>query len=175
MQKQLKEQLDKLKREKLFLVILSLFFVAVLLWVGLSIFMSQQRVLVEADLISLSQPLVPSLNRELLEELATRKYFTDNQLESFSIYVWKSIDETEELKIIDIVNGQIVQVDESLENEVVPDINERLRTPSSPVPTPAVIVSTTPVATAAAQPETSLPTTGAISTEGTSNDGEATQ
>ncbi len=170
MQKQLKEQLDKLKREKLFLVILSLFFVAVLLWVGLSIFISQQRVLVEADLISLSQPLVPSLNRELLEELATRKYFTDNQLESFSIYVWKSIDETEELKIIDIVNGQIVQVDESLENEVVPDINERLRTPSSPVPTPAVIVPTPPVATAAAQPETNLSPVEVMPTIGTNNE-----
>ncbi len=114
---QFEEQLTKIKRQKKLFIALILFFVVLLCWILLSIFASQTQHVVETELIQLAQPLVPNLDQELLVELQDKDYFTEEELENFSIYALLSDRGEDAGKIIDIVNESRVAEDELLEQE----------------------------------------------------------
>jgi hypothetical protein len=110
------KQLDKIRRQKKLLIALILFFVVILTWILVSIFATQARHAVSPELIKLAEPLVPSLNKQLLEDLQGRAYFTDEQLENFSIYVVLSERGEDAGKVIDIINQETIAVEEEIQN-----------------------------------------------------------
>lgn len=73
------------RREGLFRVfIFSL--VTVMFWIGFSIFFAQQKTKVKVDTLKFTQPLNPNINREILQDAAQRKRYTEAELQNFPIY-----------------------------------------------------------------------------------------
>lgn len=112
MKNQFKIQLENIQRQKKLLIALILFFVVIIFWLIISIFITQRRTLVGSELIRLAQPLVPSLNREVLEKLEDKKHFSDDQLDRFSIYVLVDDRSAQALQIMDIIDDSIVVIDD---------------------------------------------------------------
>lgn len=105
-------QLDKIKRQKKLLIALILFFVVILTWILASIFSSQARHAISPELVKLAEPLVPNLNRQLLEDLQRQEYFRDEELERFSIYALLSERGEDAGRVIDIINEAEIQAEE---------------------------------------------------------------
>jgi hypothetical protein len=74
----------RIKQRVLYLLIFS--FVTVLVWVGGSLFSSQSKSGISAELKNLAKPLNPVINVDLIREMGQKKHFTDQELESFQIY-----------------------------------------------------------------------------------------
>jgi hypothetical protein len=110
MKNKFKIQLENIQRQKKLLIGLILFFVVIIFWLIISIFITQRRTLVSSELMKLAQPLVPSLNREVLDRLEDKAYFSDNQLDRFSIYVLVDDRSAQTMQIMDIIDDSIVVI-----------------------------------------------------------------
>lgn len=87
-QAKIKQELNRLRRQKSVLWLGILFFVAVLAWTTFAIFSSQKKVKVDVTLTELAKPLVPRLAAEVFKEIEARRDFSDEELSSFPIYVY---------------------------------------------------------------------------------------
>ncbi|MEO8581488.1 MAG: hypothetical protein ABI425_02795 [Patescibacteria group bacterium] len=73
------------RRETLFRILLFTLVTAAF-WIGFSIFFSQQKTKVSIDIQKHTEPLNPNIDKTSLEELATRRAFTDQELANFPLY-----------------------------------------------------------------------------------------
>lgn len=96
----LQRELSKLRRQQHLLYILVFFFVAVIIWVGISLFSSQKKTAISPELLELAKPLTPTINRSVLQDIANKKQYTAAELEAFPIFkIVLSADGREELKV----------------------------------------------------------------------------
>ena len=84
-----KQTLEKIKHQQQMLAILVFTLVATMIWIGASLFTSQQKIGISKDLLKLSRPLTPSINQEIIQRLKQKGVFSDSELQNFPIYVIK--------------------------------------------------------------------------------------
>lgn len=84
----LKQELNRLRRQKSILWAGILFLVAVLIWTAVSILTSQKKVKIDQDLTELAKPLVPRLDAEIFSMIEEKRAMTDEELTIFPIYVY---------------------------------------------------------------------------------------
>jgi len=87
-QAKLKQELNRLRRQKSILWLGILFFVAVIVWTSFSIFSSQKKVKLDAELTDLAKPLIPRLSTELFSHIETKRHLNEAELTNFPIYVY---------------------------------------------------------------------------------------
>lgn len=80
------DDLKKIQKNKQFLSILILLFVAVIFWISGSLYRSQSRTEVSAELTKLARPLNPTIDRTIFDEVQRKKSYTDEELNNFQIY-----------------------------------------------------------------------------------------
>lgn len=80
------DDLKKIQKNKQFLSILILLFVAIIFWIGGSLYRSQSRTEVSAELTKLARPLNPTIDRTIFDEIKNKKSYTDEELNNFQIY-----------------------------------------------------------------------------------------
>jgi len=81
------QTLEKMRHQQQVLAILVFTFVAIIFWVGVSLFTSQQKTGVSNDLLRLAKPLTPTINQEVVQRLREQGVFFDSQLQDFPIYM----------------------------------------------------------------------------------------
>jgi len=84
----LKQELNRLRRQKSILWAGILFLVAVLIWTAISIFTSQKKVKIDQELTKLAEPIVPRLDVEVFSMIEEKRALSDEELSSFPIYVY---------------------------------------------------------------------------------------
>jgi len=130
MQYSFEQQLTVLKRNQKLLIILILFFVIVMVWTFVSLFTTQKTTVTSPELVKLATPLSPALDTEALENLTTKRAFSEEELEHFPIF-----------KIITTTDNKtevVVPIETTIE-----EFTNRDTPLISPTPAPTVI----PVAT----------------------------
>lgn len=110
-------------------------------WIGFEIFFSQQKTKVAIDTQKHTIPLNPNINATVLQELAGRKVYTDQELEAFPIYD-RVINEDKVSKVV-IAGSEETQVDQTV-IEIPDDLF--LPASSSATTTPTITPATTPEA-----------------------------
>ena len=84
----LKQELNRLRRQKSILWAGILFLVAVLIWTAVSILTSQKQVKIDQQLTELAKPLIPRLDVEVFSMIEEKRAITDEELSIFPIYVY---------------------------------------------------------------------------------------
>ncbi len=83
---QYQKSIQKLKARKGLLYILIFSLVTVFIWIGISIFLSQKKTKVPEKVQNYTKPLNPNIDREIVEEIEARRYFSEDELQNFFIY-----------------------------------------------------------------------------------------
>ncbi len=96
-----KKTLEKIKHQQQLLAILVFTLVAAMIWIGASLFTSQQKTSISKDLLELAKPLTPSINQAVMQRLQQKKVFLDSQLQDFPIYIIKK-DKNQTEHVIEI-------------------------------------------------------------------------
>jgi hypothetical protein len=84
----LKQELNRLRRQKSILWAGILFLVAVLIWTAVSILTSQKKVKIDKHLTDLAKPIVPRLDVDVFSMIEEKRAMTDEELSAFPIYVY---------------------------------------------------------------------------------------
>ena len=108
-----KQALEKIKHQQQMLAMLVFALVAVIIWIGASLFVSQQKTGVDKDLLKLAKPLTPSINQEVIQRLRQKKVFLDSQMQDFPIYIIKK-DQNQIEQVVKM--GQKLEEDQSASN-----------------------------------------------------------
>ena len=87
--------LQSLQQKQVFLRILIFSFATILVWVGFSLFLSQQQTGISPELQQLAKPLNPNIHLEVMNQIQQKRAFSDQELQGFPI-----------LRMIHNVNGQ---------------------------------------------------------------------
>jgi hypothetical protein len=124
--------LNNLKQKQAFLKVLIFSLVTVMIWVGFSIFRSQNKTNVAQDLQTLALPLNPNISIDIVNKIKNKRSFSDEELSNFTIY-----------KLVQTKTGEQVVTTGSL-------ISPTLALPSpepatSATPSPLPLPSTSPV------------------------------
>ncbi len=133
MSNKVNKNLINLKQRQRVLQILVFSLITIMVWVGLSLFQSQKKSAIDAELKTLAKPLNPNIDIETVTNLESKKYFEEFQLRAFPIY-----------KII-------ISPDGKTESKVTIDVEEETLKPSlsprttvAPSPTPAIAPTSQP-------------------------------
>ena len=92
----LKQELNRLRRQKSILWVGVLFLVVVLIWTAISIFTSQRKVQIDQELTEIAKPLVPRLDAEVFTMIEEKRALSDEELSDFPIYVYLVIGDNKE-------------------------------------------------------------------------------
>ena len=87
-QNNFEKQLTKLRRNKRVLWVLVLFFAAVVMWIGVSLFSAQKKIAISQELRDLAKPLIPRLESKVFDELIQKRYFLKEEMAFFPIYIY---------------------------------------------------------------------------------------
>ncbi len=90
----LKQELNRLRRQKTILWVGILFLVAVLIWTAFSIFTSQRKVKIDPNLTELAKPLIPRLETSVFSIIEEKRFLSDEELENFPIYVYLKAEDS---------------------------------------------------------------------------------
>jgi len=140
MTNQFSAQLKQLKQNNVLIVILILLFVSIVIWTGVSIISSTTTSQLPANIIKLAAPLNPSINRQVLDKIATKHIFTKEELKSFAIYRLILDKRTNSERVITI------DMDETVFSQPIPNtptpsptssIIPQLKENQEPSPTPS--------------------------------------
>ena len=82
-----KQAFEKIKHQQQLLAILIFTFVASMIWIGISLFTSQQKTGISDDLLKLSKPLTPSINQDVIQRVQSKGVYLESQLRKFPIYM----------------------------------------------------------------------------------------
>ncbi len=99
-QGQVQNQLNKLQRNKIYLAIVVLLVLLSVIWVLISITLSNVREQVDPETIKLSKLFTPVIDRSVFETIATKRTYTDEELKLFPIY---EIETNKKLKREEII------------------------------------------------------------------------
>ena len=87
-QNNFEKQLIKLRRNKRALWVLVLFFAAVMMWIGASLFSAQKKVAISQELRDLAKPLIPRLESNVFDEIFQKRHFWEDEMLSFPIFIY---------------------------------------------------------------------------------------
>lgn len=136
----------KLHLSRQFLIVMVLLFVALMIWTFVTIGSSQNKTSISTELINLSKPLNPSIDRTVFEKLEQKRFFTDQEIRNFTIY---------RLLLNPEGNDQVVvPIDTVIQTTTAPRPSPTSSASASPSPTPTA--SPTPSAAPTPSPGTSL-------------------
>lgn len=77
--------------------------VTVFFWIGFEIYLSQQRTKVPEDYQRYTLPLNPNIDRNALQEIESRRGFSDEDLQSFSVSIPVTEVPVEDESLIEVV------------------------------------------------------------------------
>lgn len=80
-------QLAKLRLRKEVLIIMVFVLVIAVLWIGLSVFSSQQQTGITPEQRQLAQPLTPVLDLAVIERLEQKRVYGSEELSNFPLFV----------------------------------------------------------------------------------------
>jgi hypothetical protein len=121
--------IDTLKHKQWFLRILVFSFVTVIIWVGLSLFRSQQATVIPEELQKLARPLNPNINLDVISRIEQKRAFSEAELSNFPVY-----------RVIRLKSGEQVVVTQLPEDE-----ESLIRSTPSPSPSPTPALETSPL------------------------------
>jgi hypothetical protein len=99
----------QLRYKQEILAIFSLLLVSVLFWIIISLFSSQQKTKITPELTKMAVTLNPTVNTALLDELVTKKMYTQSELSQFPIFTIIYDKRTQEGKIVSIDDPEVEQ------------------------------------------------------------------
>ncbi|MFZ5376498.1 MAG: hypothetical protein ACOZAN_02400 [Patescibacteria group bacterium] len=102
MSNQFSKQLAGFRQQRHLLIGMVFMFVIVVLWTGVSLFSSQQRVSISAELQKLAQPLTPTVKEEIITNIEKKRSFSDTELGNFTIYKYVTNKENTKAKLVEI-------------------------------------------------------------------------
>lgn len=82
-----KKRIGGLRRNQQFLYIGVFTVVAVIIWVGGSLFQSQKKTGISRELQLMAEPLNPNINTFAIDRIEQKKTYSDQDLEGFEIFV----------------------------------------------------------------------------------------
>jgi hypothetical protein len=129
---------DTLKHKQWFLRILIFSLVTAMIWVGVSLFRSQQKTAISDELQKLSQPLNPNIDTETLSRIEAKKSYSAEELRDFPVY-----------RVIRLKNGEekvVTQI--PVDEESLPSLSPSPLPPASETP----VSSDEPIASGSATP-----------------------
>lgn len=100
----LKQELNRLRRQKNILWGGILFLVAILFWISVSVFTSQKKVKIDKHLADLAKPLVPRLDVEVFSMIEQKRVLNDEELSYFPIFVYLTTEFNQEGVLTDITD-----------------------------------------------------------------------
>ena len=74
-----------LQQKQGFLRLLVFSLVTVMIWVGVSLFLSQQQTGISPELQALAKPLNPNIHLEVINQIQQKRAFSDADLQNFQI------------------------------------------------------------------------------------------
>lgn len=80
-----KANLQSLQQKQLFLQLLIFSFATVLVWVGASLFLSQQHTGISAELQQLAKPLNPNIDIQVIDQIQQKQTFSQQDLQNFTV------------------------------------------------------------------------------------------
>jgi len=80
------KQLDQLRKRKLFFIFLILVVVAVILWILIAIFASQEHIAIDKEMEKIRKPLEFDIDENILNKFSEKKFFSNSELINFPIY-----------------------------------------------------------------------------------------
>lgn len=119
-----------LRVSRQFLIVLVLLFVSLMIWTFISIGASQNETTISPELIALSRPLNPSVDRSVLEELAEKNYTAPNEISPFIIY-----------KLVTSSDGKsqtVVPIGTTSSSTIITP-SSRASSSASPTPSPTIV------------------------------------
>ncbi len=85
-QKDIRHEIASLRHNQYFLAILVLLFVSIIVWTSVSIVTSQKETRVSPKLQLLAKPLTPSISTEVIDNLESKREYSETELAKFPIY-----------------------------------------------------------------------------------------
>ncbi len=130
MKSKFKHQLDRIKTQRKLLLILVFAFIATVVWIGSSIFASQQKTKISDEVKLLARPLTPSLDVEIFERIKAKKTYSDDDLTEFPIYKIEENEEDGEFQVM-TVQGEVIKGEEEEEDSVTNLLRNRRKQATS--------------------------------------------
>ncbi len=82
----IKTTIKSLQNQQTFLKLLIFSFVTVMIWIAFSIFSSQQKPQISAELQKMAIPLSPNIDMDVISRIEQKKDYSDQELSNFVIY-----------------------------------------------------------------------------------------
>ena len=82
----LDQTIDKLRQRQQLLAILLFSLVAIIIWIVISLVTSQQTTAISAELRQMAEPLTPSLNTQIIEQIEQETYYPSEELRGFPVF-----------------------------------------------------------------------------------------
>jgi hypothetical protein len=122
----LKQELNRLRRQKNILWGGVLFLVVILFWTSVSIFTSQKKVKIDQQLVDLTKPLVPSLDVEVFSMIVQKRVLSDEELNYFPIFVYLTTEFSQEGVLTDItgLSSSVEEIEEEIKEEIDEELEE---------------------------------------------------
>jgi len=105
----IQKQLAKLRRNKKFLWLSILFLVLIIFWILVSIFATTKTSVISQELRDLSKSFVPRLESKVFDEILIKRSFSDEELNSFSVFVLDKNNVDGDNVVIDIMAAEAVE------------------------------------------------------------------
>lgn len=146
------QALDGLKRREGLFRILIFSFITVLIWIGFSVYRANIKTKVSIDTQKHTEPLNPNINSLVFDELATRIKYSDEELESFTVYE-RIVDENGVSQLVtagSVVDFASTTPSNSVSEEV--SVDEEILESEDVATSSAILLSEDETASASASP-----------------------
>lgn len=111
--------------------------VTVVIWAGVSIFLTTKKSPIDPELIELSSPLNPNLNLQVIQDLENKKAYSETDLNQFTIYTLINSDNTQERVILTLDEYRQIQAQKAAEQAALAEQHQAQDQPLlSPSPVP---------------------------------------
>jgi len=132
----MKSQLSQLQKKQTLLKILIFTLVTVIVWVGLSLFRTQQETGIRPALVTKAEALNPNINVEVIDQIQQKTEYSDGDLNDFPIYSLFTTKSGEEQMVV------FSAIDKTKRNvsttDPATDVREQTQSPSQPPVEPII-------------------------------------
>lgn len=135
----LAEQFGELRQQRSVMAGLLFLLVAVVFWVGLGLFSSQQKFAVPKAMRDLARPLSPIVDESAFDRVEQKRAFSAGDLENFTIYKVVVNDLSKQFRLVDIKYQSVTPAP----GNPPPSASESSAVETAPVasPAPEILVS----------------------------------
>ena len=130
----MKTQLSHLQQKQTFLKIFIFTFVTVMIWVGLTLFRTQQRPGITPLQQKMAEPLNPNINAEVFDLVEQKKFYSPEELTDFPIYALVTVKGGEKELVVFSASDRSQKFAETLATEESVDNSPEAAQPAEPTP-----------------------------------------